>query len=613
MNTRAGAAPVDAYEWRQLKGPPLRFFAEQKESVRVWAFLEMPGAYHLILRARNERGWCPFAPLEFEVEEDPERRAGPDFLMPVGFGEKLVLSGEGWKQVYGEAVELRRAEDGSETVVRLVKPGLFLFEALHAGDIPERHGYWLPSDKDGVLGDRRPEAKVPATLWGVVGQPLTVDGGLSRDPDGDPLTARWIRSEEEDLKQTDEKGLAAVFVASKPGNYRLQLVVSDGRLEALAECYVEFREAGDQDPAYPALPDLPQAEAWPAEATVGLYESDLDRAVQVLPARGGVTLRVAQEFHDAARLSDIPLHLAVRDGPTRLALDWIARQAGGWYVRDGERDVWLVGAGRTVREDPLTNVVLPVDALYAEGKDDEFLKLLLDCFAGVLKQRRDSSITVESKTKQVIAFLPRTASDRLKEVLFHLRTPKGLGLPPPLPLDVEARRMRLVLEQKKLTLERTSRRLDLLLRDLGDLAGVQVGFDPREFGVKVYSSAAFTGKLPRLTVKFEGPLRQVVRDLCAAAGFDGCQVEAGGGLWFYKGAAPYPYGGVALGDGDRAQLRTLHGAAAFAAAERRGGGARGPEARLSGLLEGPGRGVHLPQGQRAADRDPRGRGAGAGA
>jgi hypothetical protein len=35
-------------------------------------------------------------------------------------------------------------------------------------------------------------------------------------------------------------------------------------------------------------------------------------------------------------------------------------------------------------------------------------------------------------------------------------------------------------------------------------------------------------------------LRDAVRTIVDAAGFDGCSAEAPAGLWFYRGAAPYP-------------------------------------------------------------------------
>lgn len=544
LNSRPGKSPIERYEWRQLKGPPLRFFDAQQESPRVWTFLERPGEYHLILRARNAQGWCPFVALEFTVTQDTRPDPSPDLLMPMGLGEKIALSGEGWKQVYGESIEQRRAPDGSETVLRLVKPGLYLFEALHAGDLPMRRGYLLPPDKDGLLGDRRPLAKLPAIQTVSVGQKFTLDGSLSLDPDGDALTARWLMPETEGMELLHEKELAATFFPRKAGYFRVQLVVSDGKLDAVGECYVTVQDApeGEPEPG-PAAPEPAAPDPWPRDTTVGLFEADLDRAVQLFPSRAGVTLRVASEFLPPEKLNTVPLHLAIRNGPTRLLLDWIARQTGAPYVLETPTAVWLTKIGHTVNPDPVSNVVFAADALYDDGQEAEFLNLLRVCCRGALGGGPEASLTLEPKSKRIIAFLPKSVAERLKEVLLHMRTPKGLGLLPPPPFDDEERWLRAQLGLRTVSLDWEGRRLDLALRDLAERSGFAVGFDPRQFDCLKFTPDYFARKLPKLTLKRANvPLRQAVRDLCEAAGFDGCQPERGGGLWFYKGKPPYPSG-----------------------------------------------------------------------
>jgi len=130
-------------------------------------------------------------------------------------------------------------------------------------------------------------------------------------------------------------------------------------------------------------------------------------------------------------------------------------------------------------------------------------------------------------------FMPGSARARLREIVTALRAPEGLGIPPPeLPTPSEFN-LRQLLGEKTVTLKAERRRLDYLLRDLSEQTGLATAMDPRQF----------PDGLPSVSVEIDGLLvRDAVRRIVEIGGFDGCSVEAPGGLWFYKGPQPYPTG-----------------------------------------------------------------------
>jgi hypothetical protein len=174
-----------------------------------------------------------------------------------------------------------------------------------------------------------------------------------------------------------------------------------------------------------------------------------------------------------------------------------------------------------------------VDALYEKKDGSDLLNALKPCFDQIIQARPGSTLGFEATRQELQGTLPASACARLKEICGCLRAPANEGLPPvDLPTNSELA-LRQTLAEKTITLRRQKQPLGYFLRDLAEAAGVAVGFDPRQFP---------KGE-PHVSVQIDkAPLRDAVRTIVDAAGFDGCSVEAPGGLWFYRGPQPYPSG-----------------------------------------------------------------------
>jgi predicted outer membrane repeat protein len=90
-----------------------------------------------------------------------------------------------------------------------------------------------------VAGDQRPSAVAPARVSGREGALVLVEGGESFDPNGDPLAYRWRLVEGPAGSTLNDGALEGAdraqvrFVPDVRGIYRLELVVSDGRVDSL--------------------------------------------------------------------------------------------------------------------------------------------------------------------------------------------------------------------------------------------------------------------------------------------------------------------------------------------------------------------------------------------
>ena len=527
-----------AYEWRQTEGPALGLNAEESAACRVWRLLLRSGAYRFEFRARNGKGWSACSPLSFTVADGPAALPPEEALRVAGAGERMTLPGEGWKQLCGPGVEALYQKESHATSFWTVRAGLYLFEALRAGRTPERRAVRVPPGADPLLGDRRPYAELPRPMDGLAGEPLELDGSNSKDPDGDTLQARWICDDRSGGLELTAQGLKATFKSTREGIFRVRLIVSDGKLEsAPAETFLRILRGVD-DPAKTLQPeDLPpDADPLSQPVTLRLYESDLDRAVQRFPTDCKVALRIAPELCPPENLKNVRLDVGVAKGPVRLLVDWIARQTGSAYRRDASGSLWLTTPLAWVKEEKIHNAVLAADALHVAKDGADLMAILKQAFRGVLAARADTSLTFQPEDQKVVAFMPESACKRLAEILVYLRAPKaGLGLPAPAAPGAGDFFLRRTLGEKKVSLHWQGRRLDLALRELAESSGLAAGFDAREF-------PASRG-LPRLHLRLdEVVLREAVREIVAAAGFDGCQPHGNSGLWFYRGPEPYPSG-----------------------------------------------------------------------
>lgn len=528
------------YSWRQSAGPIIPFTDAELKQPKLWICLSQFGDYRFALRVKNAKGISPPSERKFAVRPGrvplPER----DARRTVGAGERCALPGEGWTQVAGASVDLQQA--GGVSYFRPGRAGLYLFEAPRAGDAPERRGFTVPPGLDGTLGNRRPIAKIAHQALGHVGKPLTLNASLSFDPDGaaetQPLKAIWKTAEKyRGVELEPLPNLRAKFKAPRPGVYSVLLSVTDGKLESQPpepifiqidmptdEAIAEGREFVDEEAPGTAGDDVRFR-----KVTLGLW-GNLERAVQLFPSRCGVALRVDADFAPVEKFVEIPLALEARDGALMHLIDGIARQTDARYRRDKDRAFWLTTPLAWVKEEKLAAVAVLVDALYTKPDASDLLSLLMPAFKPVIDARASSSLEFEKSRQEIHGILPASAAARLKEIFAALRVPDSNGLPPTdLPSGYEYR-LQKALGETRVTFSKQRERLDFILRDLGQQAGVSMAFDPRQFK-----------DIPRLDIDLKNvPLRDAARTLVELAGFDGCSVESPGGLWFYRGSRPYP-------------------------------------------------------------------------
>ncbi len=148
-----------------------------------------------------------------------------------------------WRQVGGPAVALSDPQ-AAKPYFRAREPGVYRFE-LRVFDGRQ----WSDPAAVEVMVERenlRPEAIVPAEMEAGVGQAVVIDGSASRDADGDELTFRWSQAGGPPLylepKLLSEDKL--VLAVDRPGEYDLELVVSDGRSQSEpARCRLHVRPA----------------------------------------------------------------------------------------------------------------------------------------------------------------------------------------------------------------------------------------------------------------------------------------------------------------------------------------------------------------------------------
>jgi hypothetical protein len=528
------------FEWKQASGPLVHVTDGELHSPTLWLFLIQPGTYRFSLKVTNSAEKSSSKQLHFTVQPGRAFLTEAEGRKIVGFGEKVLLPGEGWRQVTGEPLDLRQEEEGA--VFRPARAGLYIFEAPRAGDIPERRGVVVPPGREAPFGDRRPIAMLPKNLLGKAGSPVLIDASLSRDPDGPEETAQlkaiWITNEKHRGVEIEElPNLRARFRAPRPGTYEVGLVVSDGRLcsDPPEKVFIKLEEAEENTDPEGMMPletvfEAKSGDVRLMKVKLGLWDN-LDRAVQLFPARcAGVALRVDPVLCRPENFKKVPLALEVMDGALLHLVDWIGRQTDSVYRREEQVSFWFTRRDAWLKDEPLRPAVGQADAL-SKPDGSDLMELLKPWTQRILDERPGSSLIFYRESQSIVGTLPAPAAGRLKEIIAALHQPAGDGLPPPEPPSLSELKLRKILGQKTVTIKEKNYRLDLLLRDLARQAGVAIGMDPRQF----------PKGLPRLNLNIEdAPLRDALRTIIDMAGFDGCSVEAPDGLWLYRGAAPYP-------------------------------------------------------------------------
>ncbi|MFH0938148.1 MAG: hypothetical protein V1899_02550 [Planctomycetota bacterium] len=534
------------YEWKQSAGPPLNLSSDARKNPNLWIFFAQSGEYQLSLRAKNSLGWSKASVVKLSIKSGQFALPENEGYQVVGFGERVLLPGEGWRQVHGPPIDLR--SELASMFCLPAHPGLFIFEAPRAGDVPERRGIYVPPGPDPAWGDRRPLAEFLAKNY--IGQPrksLLLDASLSHDPDGAEetraLVARWSTPDKQRGAELEPlPGLKARFKAPRSGAYSVSLVVSDGRLDSAPpeKLFINIQESTDapqpenaNEEAWQNSPDSYRDDVRYRTVKLWIYESNLQRAVEKFPTNCGVALLVDAEVAPPGELEKIPLTVGVSNNALMHLIDWIARQTDSCYRRDGNRSLWLAKPLSWAKDEKLESVTVSVDALYEKKNGSDLLDALKPCFQQIVQRRQGSTLAFEITRQELQGVLPSSACARLKEICGCLRAPANEGLPPvDLPTNSKLA-LRQTLADKIITLRRNKQPLSYFLRDLAELSGVAVGFDPRQFPKDE----------PRISVEIDhAPLRDAVRTIVDAAGFDGCSVESPGGLWFYRGSPPYESG-----------------------------------------------------------------------
>ena len=559
--TEPGGAAVTALEWNQKAGPKISAPPAELKRAELWIFLIAPGNYVFAFRAKNDRGWSKPVEVRLAINRGRAYLNEQDGSQLAGSGERIVLPGAGWKQVSGPRALLRPADNGA--AFRPNDAGLYIFEAPRLEGIPERRGIRVPPAADGILGDRRPIARLIKNITGVANSPIELDGSLSMDPDPDDtekLRAKWSTPDAARGAEIQSRpGLAAAFTARKPGAYSVTLIVSDGSLDSTPEtAFIDITPArggtesatgATDDPANltdglesaadikrdPRLRRVSLA-IWPleplADGTTFIPEdAGLERAIQMFPRRCGIDLLVDPAVARPGQFRDFPLAISAENSPLRHLIDGIARQTATRYRLEENRGIWLMPAASFFTQDKLVPFAVGVDALHDSDDGADLLRPLREYFKPAMEGREGAALNYEKAHQELVGTLPLNAALRLKEIASVLREPSGLGLQASPPLSKDELRLRAWLADKTVT-ARGRFRLDRLLRDISENTGVALNFDPRDFPRR---------NAPFVTVNFSAtPLRQALRDLAELAGFSGVSIEAPSGAWFFKGPRPYP-------------------------------------------------------------------------
>lgn len=183
------------------------------------------------------------------VNRPPVADAGPD--QPASPGDSVTLDGSGSSDADGDALTfawaLLSAPQGSAATLQ------------NAGSVTPQLLTDYPGDyvvqlivSDGMASsaadlvtvstqNAAPVANAGPDQTIVAGQVVTLDGLTSYDPDGDPLTYRWTLSSVPSgstIALSDPSAAVLSFIADRPGDYILRLVVNDGWSDSAADTVV---------------------------------------------------------------------------------------------------------------------------------------------------------------------------------------------------------------------------------------------------------------------------------------------------------------------------------------------------------------------------------------
>jgi hypothetical protein len=216
-------------------------------AVRPTLTIDVPGSY--VIRLTVHDGLAASQPDTVVLRTDnspPVADAGPDQTARVG--EVVTLDGTGSSDVDGDpltyAWSLIGRPDGSNAALdspHSVAPAFVVDRTgVYVAQLIVNDGI-VDSAADTVAIDTvnsRPVADAGPDQVIVAGQGAFIDGSGSFDPDGDALAFQWAftaRPAGSSAAIVDPAAPVATFVADMPGDYIVQLIVSDGQLESLPD------------------------------------------------------------------------------------------------------------------------------------------------------------------------------------------------------------------------------------------------------------------------------------------------------------------------------------------------------------------------------------------
>jgi len=226
-----------SYAWSQAAGPAVSLSGA---AARAASFVpEDAGVYIFQLVVHD--GLTASAADEVEVVVNAANRvptadAGDDQTRSVG--EQVTLDGSGssdpdgdaltfvWTQTAGPCtVAIEGAGTAHASFVPAVAGSYRLALTVHDGEVAS------PADPVSVtvLDENEPPVAVVLDPGpGVVGQWVSLNGGGSYDPEGEPLTCLWTQLEGPQAALGDARALLTGFYPTVEGTLRFQLVVDDG-------------------------------------------------------------------------------------------------------------------------------------------------------------------------------------------------------------------------------------------------------------------------------------------------------------------------------------------------------------------------------------------------
>ena len=171
----------------------------------------------------------------------PVASAGPD--QRITRGDTVTLDGSGSTDVDGDSLtylwSLTSVPDGSTAALNNPNAVAPTFVADLSGSyvaqliVSDGTAVSVADTVSVMTENVAPVARAGADQTGHIGQVVALNGSGSSDVDGDPLTYRWsftVRPDGSTAPLTGTTSVAASFTPDLPGEYVVQLVVSDGVL-----------------------------------------------------------------------------------------------------------------------------------------------------------------------------------------------------------------------------------------------------------------------------------------------------------------------------------------------------------------------------------------------